>query len=72
MLAFALAATVVTPTVGFAQPGPVAKMCAADIAKYCAGKGHTARETRSCLEANREKVSAECRSALDNTGGGRR
>ena len=72
VLYFVLAATVLVPTVGFAQTGPVAKNCAADITKYCPGKGHTAGQTRSCLEANRTKVSAKCRSALDSTGGGRR
>ena len=71
-LALVLAATAMFQGVGFAQTGPVAKMCAADIAKYCAGKGHTAGQTRSCLERNRKKVTAECRSALDSTRGGRR
>jgi hypothetical protein len=55
-----------------AQTGPVATACAADIPQFCAGKGHGNRQTRSCLEANREKLSQRCRSALDSTGGGRR
>jgi hypothetical protein len=68
-LILALTATAIVPTAGFAQTGPVAKVCAADIAKYCGGKGHTAGQTRSCLEANRKKVTAECRATLDSTGG---
>ena len=62
--------TLVMPAV--AQTGPVATACAADISKFCAGKGHGNRQTRSCLEANREKLSEGCRRALDTTGGGRR
>ncbi|MBU2532632.1 MAG: cysteine rich repeat-containing protein [Alphaproteobacteria bacterium] len=54
-----------------AQTGPVATACKDDIAKYCAGLGHGNRQTRSCLEANVEKVSASCKSALETTGGGR-
>lgn len=50
--------------------GPVASACADDIAKYCAGKSHENREARTCLEANKAKVSAACKSALDSTGGG--
>ncbi len=55
----------------FAQKGPVARQCANDIQSYCAGKGHGARQTRSCLETNRDKVSDQCRQALDTTGKGR-
>jgi hypothetical protein len=55
-----------------AQTGPVGTACAADISKFCAGKGHGNRQTRSCLEENREKLSQGCRRALDTTGGGRR
>ncbi len=51
--------------------GPVATQCSRDIQSFCADKGHGAGQTRSCLEANREKVSSECRQALDTTGPGR-
>ena len=51
--------------------GPVAAQCANDIQSLCATKGHGTRQTRSCLEANRDKVSPECRQALDTTGRGR-
>ena len=54
------------------QTGPVAKQCAKDIQTFCAGKEHGNRQTRSCLEASRAKLSAECQKALDTTGGGRR
>lgn len=51
--------------------GPVASACADDIAKLCAGKSHQNREARSCLEANKSKVSAACKTALETTGGGK-
>ena len=63
-----LAATIPVSAQG---TGPVATQCASDIQSFCADKGHGARQTRSCLEANRDKVSSECRQALDTTGPGR-
>jgi cysteine rich repeat protein len=58
-------------TAASAQTGPVATMCKDDIAKYCAGKTHGDREVRACLEANKAKVSADCKTALETTGGGK-
>jgi hypothetical protein len=55
----------------FGQAAPVATQCAQDIQTYCAREGHGSRQTRNCLETNRDKVSAECRQALDTTGPGR-
>lgn len=54
-----------------AQQGPVATACKDDIAKLCAGKSHENREVRTCLEANKSKVSAACKTALETTGGGK-
>jgi hypothetical protein len=51
-----------------AQSGPVATACKNDIPKYCAGKEHGQGEVRACLEANRDKVSPDCKTALDTTG----
>jgi hypothetical protein len=51
--------------------GPVATLCAGDIATYCAGLKHGNRAVRDCLTRNSDSVSPDCRSALDNTGGGR-
>ncbi len=53
-----------------AQRGTVARVCAADIQSYCADKDHGSRQTRTCLESNRDKLTAECRQALDSTGPG--
>jgi hypothetical protein len=53
-----------------AQTGPVADACKDDIAKYCAGKSHGGGEVRKCLEDNKDKVSAACKTALQTTGGG--
>jgi len=70
-----IAAMAVTVSAGGAVAqqgtGPVASACADDIAKYCAGKSHQNREARTCLEANKSKVSAACKTALDTTGGGK-
>ena len=51
--------------------GPVARDCVDDIVKFCSDKQHGNREVRTCLEANKDKVSAVCKKALDTTGGGR-
>jgi hypothetical protein len=51
--------------------GPVASLCASDISAYCAGLSHGNRAVRNCLNRNRSNLSQSCRSALDNTGGGR-
>lgn len=54
-----------------ARQGPVGAACKEDIAAHCAGKSHQNREVRNCLEANKDKVSAPCRSALESTGPGK-
>jgi len=61
-------------TFAAAQSGPVATACKDDIPKYCAGKEHGRPEdaVRTCLEANKDKISAACKEALESTGGGRR
>lgn len=48
----------------------MASACNDDIAKLCAGKTHENREARTCIEANKDKVSAACKTALETTGGG--
>ena len=64
---FAVAAPL---TAASAQSGPVGTACEGDIAALCAGKAHGG-DVRACLQANYAKVSAACKTALDNTGGGR-
>lgn len=66
-------ALVMLATAANAQPGqgPVATVCQDEMAKLCAGKQHANREMRSCLEANKAKVSAACKAALDSTGPGK-
>lgn len=59
------------PVLAQQGPGPVARDCADDLTKYCAAKSHQNREARACLEANKSKVSAACKTALDTTGGGK-
>ena len=48
-----------------AQTGPG---CQADMAKFCAGKNNQNGELRSCLEANKDKVSAACKTMLETNG----
>lgn len=67
----AILSTMTFAAAASAQHGPVATACADDIPKFCAGKEHGQGEIRACLEANKDKVSAACRSALENTRGGR-
>ena len=59
---------------GRGQPGqgPVALHCGEDLAKLCPGVEHGNRAGRTCLETNIKSVSADCRNALNTTGGGRR
>lgn len=70
MIALAFA-TIATPMAAGAQGGPVANACKDDIAKYCVGKKHGQGEVRVCLEANRDKVTAACKTTLDTTGPGK-
>lgn len=63
------AMAVVSPA--FAQQGPVAMACKEDIAKYCADKEHGKGEVRACLEAAKDKVTDQCKAALDTTGPGK-
>ena len=72
-----LAATIAlagSMTFAAAQSGPVATACKDDIPKYCAGKEHGPPEdaVRTCLNANKDKISAACKEALETTGGGGR
>ena len=71
-LAIALAVSAAFATAGWAQKGPVATACADEIAKFCADKEHGQGEVRACLEANKDKASEACKTALETTGPGRR
>jgi hypothetical protein len=53
-----------------ASKGPVATACKSEIEQLCAGKSHNG-EIRACLESNKDKVSPECKNALESTGGGK-
>lgn len=52
---------VTVATSAFGQTGPFAALCTQDIQTCRTNKGHGSRQTRTCLEANRDKLSAECR-----------
>jgi hypothetical protein len=70
-IAAALLALAALSTAAQAQQGPVATACKDDIPNYCAGKEHGQGEVRACLEANKDKVTAACKEALETTGPGR-
>ncbi|MEQ1652788.1 MAG: hypothetical protein ABL897_09885 [Hyphomicrobium sp.] len=69
LISGAMALTTITSAT--AQQGPVASACAVEMEKLCAGKSHAQREMRNCLEANKDKVSAPCKTALETTGPGK-
>jgi Cysteine rich repeat len=70
-IAATLLITIACAATGAAQHGPVASACKDDIPKFCAGKEHGQGEVRACLEAHKDKVSAACKTALENTRVGR-
>jgi hypothetical protein len=47
------------------QAGQAALGCQADMARFCAGKNNQNGELRSCLEANKDKVSAACKTMME-------
>ncbi len=70
LLITAVGLTLVMSGWAHAQEGPVATACSTDISKFCADKKHGQGEVRACLESNKDKVSADCKAALDTTGPG--
>ncbi len=52
--------------------GPVASVCAPEIERYCAHERHGAGGVRACVESNWRRISHDCRSVLNTTGGGQR
>ena len=54
-----------------AQQGVVATACEREIATYCATQTHGQGAVRKCLEGNLDKLSNDCKAALDNTGPGK-
>lgn len=51
--------------------GPVARLCVAEIGKFCAEVEHVNGQVRMCLEKRRAELAEPCTVALDNTGPGR-
>lgn len=51
--------------------GPVARLCVAEIDKFCAEVEHVNGQVRMCLEKRRAELGEACTVALDNTGPGR-
>ncbi|MBS0246469.1 MAG: hypothetical protein JSR61_07590 [Proteobacteria bacterium] len=80
--ALTLGAAIVFAAVSHAQPagprnqgpgtGPVVAACQNETQQLCEGKEHGGGAIRACLEANRAKLSTDCKNALDSTGPGRR
>lgn len=63
-------AVICTVNIGIAvaQAAAVANTCRDEIAQYCADKSQENSETRTCLEANEDKLSDLCKTALEMTG----
>jgi len=47
--------------------GPVHKACEADMAKLCPDVPREHGKTRDCMEAQKDKLSQACKSALEST-----
>ncbi|HZV21038.1 MAG TPA: cysteine rich repeat-containing protein [Hyphomicrobiales bacterium] len=50
------------------QQGRRLAACRADVEKFCASVPRGQGKVRACLEENKDKVSSDCRSALENVG----
>jgi len=62
--AFFIAASLGVPA--FAQEkGHRLAACKADIDKFCAAEPRGKGKVRACLEANKDKLAPECKTALD-------
>ncbi len=44
--------------------------CKADVDKFCASEPRGQGKIRACLEANKDKLAPECKTALENAGQG--
>ena len=62
-----IAVLVSTPlSASFAQGTPQQRAaCRADVVKYCKGKGEDPGVLLSCLEENKDKISAKCRTVIE-------
>lgn len=52
--------------------GPVARLCVAEIGKFCAEVEHVNGQVRDCLDKHRAELGNACTVALDTTGHGRK
>lgn len=68
--AFALS-TVFGPPAFSQEKGHRLAPCKADVEKFCASEPRGQGKVRTCLEANKDKVSPECKTALDNAAQGK-
>jgi hypothetical protein len=72
VLTLAASTLIISGGLAMAQQGPVGSACIDEIQKFCAGMEHGQGQVRACLEANKDQVSAGCRTALETTRGPRR
>lgn len=54
-------------TAAFALEDAVKQACEPDIAAYCAAVSEDDDAVKSCLEENKDVVSAQCRQAIDES-----
>ena len=69
VLSLAASTLILSGGLATAQQGPVGSACVDDIQKFCAGLEHGQGQVRACLEANKDQVSADCKTALETTRG---
>ncbi len=58
---------ILSVTAAFALEEAVKEACEADIAAYCVAVADDDDALKSCLDQNKEVVSAQCRQALDES-----
>jgi hypothetical protein len=53
------------------ERGRLREACASEVTKYCSGMDRP-RLQRRCLESHLDQLSADCKTAVESRGGGRR
>lgn len=69
-VASVLSILVLASAAGAQQPGlgPAAEKCAQDMKTHCSNAQQGGGSSRGCLERNHQKLSAQCKQALDPYG----
>jgi hypothetical protein len=60
----AVAAMIMTPTVAFAEPGPMHGACMSDVKSLCGSVQPGGGRIRDCMKEHRAQLSGSCKIAL--------